>query len=114
MTLITPDAEDLGLEELLGSVQNQIRDLRNDLEALTEGTGTGGKFEAGIAKDGLGRMKTLVSQCTGLEKYLAECRQKQRGIVQGGCAFDLDAARSEIGGALDRIRAARDARAVSE
>lgn len=114
MTTHTPETEDLGVEELFASVQQQIKDLRHDLEDLKEETRSGEEFKTATAKESLTRLKGLVSQCSGLEKTLVECRQKQRGIVKGGCAFDLDAARLEIGCALNRIRDCRDAGVVLE
>ncbi len=114
MTFMTPGADELGLVELFGSVQNQIRELREDLEALKEGARAGEEFKTTAVKESLTRLKGLVSQCSGLEKTLAECRHRQLGTASGGVVFDFDAARSEIGGALDSIRTAGDAKAVSE
>ena len=114
MTFVTPGADVLGLEELFGSVQSQIMELRCDLEALKEEMKAGEEFETRTAKEALTRLKGLVSQCSGLEKTLAECRRQELGIARGDVAFDFETARSEIGSALDRIRDARDAEEVFE
>lgn len=64
----TPAADPWGLEELYSSVQSQIRELREDLEALKEEAKSGGEFNSTAVKDQLTRVKTLVGQCSGLEK----------------------------------------------
>ena len=114
MTTFTPDADDFGLDELFGSVQSQIKELREDLETIKEEARAGEEFKTTTVKETLVRLKGLVSQCSGLEKTLAECRQKQFGGAGGGYVLDLEAAKREIGSALDRIRDRRDTKAVSE
>jgi phage-related minor tail protein len=114
MTLVTPETDALGLEELFESVQRQLMELRHELEAFKEEARSGEEFKPAEVKAALARLKTLVGQCTGLEKTLAECRQKQTGIALGGYALDLEAARSEIGCALNRIRVCCRAGEISE
>ena len=114
MSTITPDAGDFGLEELFGSVQSQIKELREDLETFKEEARTGEEFKTTAVKETLTRLKGLVGQCSGLEKTLAECRKQQLGVASGGYALDLADAKLEIGRALDRIRERRDTEAVSE
>ena len=113
MTLVTPGADDLGLDELFGSVQRQIKELRHDLESLKEEMKAGEEFETRTAKEALTRLKGLVSQCTGLEQTLAKCRNEELGIARGGVAFDFEVARSEIESALNRIRDTGGTEAVS-
>jgi hypothetical protein len=114
MTINTPDAETLGLEELFASAQAQIKVLRTELEAYTEEARAGEEVRPTAVKDTLTRMRGLVQQCSGLEKLLAETRQRQSGVVYGAIAFDFDSARDEIGCALDRIRACCCADGFSE
>lgn len=112
MENITPEAEALGLTELLEAVQAQLKDLRMELVTYTEEARAGGDMQTTKIKDALLRAKGLVQQCTGLEKLLAESRQRHSGGPSGS-ELDLDLAKSEVGRALDRIRACRDTEPVS-
>ena len=114
MTLLTPDTQAERSEKLLESIQTQLEYLRQKLERHTEGAETGGKFDETGTKRALTEVSGLVSSCLKLEATLAECRRKQSEIARGGYAFDLRVARSEVGCALNRLRACCDTGAVSE
>ncbi|MEY8828053.1 hypothetical protein AB9K34_06510 [Sedimentitalea sp. XS_ASV28] len=107
MTLITPEerisrSADIlrSLEESILSLRKRAEDLRLQLEA-----GEDANLVAG-SKDLLEAEK-LISSCRRVEMSLDEHYRKKAGIAQGGYALDLDAARSEIGSRLARIRNSR-------
>ncbi len=114
MTLLTPDTQADRSERLLESIQLQLEQLRQKLEHHAEGAETGGKFDETGTKRAIAEVSGLVSSCLKLETTLAECRRKQSEIARGGFAFDFDAARSEVGCALNRLRSCCHAGTVSE
>jgi hypothetical protein len=108
MTLITPDecvsrSADVykSLLESLSRLREQAEDLRKQLEAGED---------ADLA-DGSKRVLTvdrLVMSCQRAEIILAEQQNRKLGIVRGGYALDLDAARHEVGCRLARLRRCGD------
>ena len=56
-----------------------------------------------IAKE-ISRLGSLCEVSLKTENRLGDLESKKLGIAQNGVAFDLDAARNEIGRKLDRLR----------
>lgn len=112
MENITPEADALGLTELLASVQSQLKDLRHEIAAYAEEVEAGGDVQATKIKDVLSRAKGLVQQCTGLEKSIADCRKAENGH-SSDFELNFEHARSEVWSALNRIRARGRSGAVS-
>ena len=114
MTLITPEERVLRTAELLQSVQDSIRALRRQLQDLIQQVEAGEDADLVSGNKQLGSVEGLVRQCQKVEASLVEQESRQAGIVQGGYALDLDAARFEIGCRLGRLRACCGTGAVSE
>lgn len=114
MTLITPELEEARVEELFSSVQDSVRHLRHEFEALRERVAQGEDVKAAEIKSKISEMNSVMINCQKLEVSLADIRQKQSRIAQGGYAIDLDRARADIRCALARIRPCCGAGAVSE
>ncbi|MEL6808456.1 MAG: hypothetical protein AAFO97_11800 [Pseudomonadota bacterium] len=114
MTLITPGHDDARTDELLLSVQDSLRDLRREFEALKERVEAGEDVKTTEFNAPKSRLSDVVASCQKLETTLAEVRKKRSGIAQGGYALDLDAARVEVRCALGRLRTCAGARHVSE
>ncbi|TMM54304.1 hypothetical protein [Sulfitobacter sabulilitoris] len=114
MTLITPEKVALETEGLLASVQDAIRELRQELEDLKKRVRAGDGIDA--TRDGrtVASANQLLTTCLKVETSLAECRNKTSGIAQGGYALDLDRARVEIGCQLDRLRCTAPSGTVPE
>ncbi|MDW4496823.1 hypothetical protein R5H30_02430 [Sulfitobacter sp. D35] len=108
MTIITPDVAAADTEDLLNSVFDSVRDLRRELQDLKQRVRTGKDLDKTGDGKTLASAIGLLETCQKVENRLAECRNKSRGIVQGDYALDLDKARADIAGKLDRIRAASD------
>ncbi|MGV6847170.1 MAG: hypothetical protein ACWA5A_02195 [Marinibacterium sp.] len=110
MTLITAESvpqEGEGTADLLKALQESIADLRKTALALKR------QIEAGETGDLAGSTREIQSaeqlarHCMKTEVALAEICNRKAGIVRGGYALDLDAARSEIGCRLGRLRQCR-------
>ncbi|WP_386626987.1 hypothetical protein [Sulfitobacter geojensis] len=98
--------------ELLASLHDAITDLRQEIEGLAQQRQSENTIDETAAKQSLGKLRELVTQCAKAENYLNECKSKQAGIAKGGYALDLDRARVEIGCKLDRLRRCGRPRAV--
>ncbi|WP_299298107.1 hypothetical protein [uncultured Tateyamaria sp.] len=115
MTLNTPALDDEArAEELLLSVQDSLRDLRNAFKALKERADMGEDVKGAEIKSNFRDLGTVLVNCQKLETTLAEARQKRGSGGHGGAVLDLDAARAEVRCALGRIRACCRAGSVSE
>ncbi|MCE8506909.1 hypothetical protein KQ247_00305 [Ruegeria pomeroyi] len=114
MTLITPEERISRTAELLQSLENSIRDLRNAAEDLQKRIRAGEDGDlAGYGKQ-MGQAASLIRECQKVEASFAEQVRREAGIAQGGYALDLDRARSEIGCRLARLRKCCREGAVSE
>jgi len=105
MTLITPDdrfsrTADLmrSLEESLGNLRRQAEDLRRQIETGEEADLVNGSKQ-------VAQVSSLIRSCQKVEEIFVEHHNRQAGIARGGYALDLEAARSEIGCRLARLRA---------
>lgn len=105
MTLITPEERVARTADLLRSLEDSVRDLRQMAEDLKR------RIEAGEDADLTGgtrqvdQLCRLIRSCQNVEERFVEQHHKQSGIARGGYALDLDAARFEIGCRLARLRA---------
>lgn len=104
MTLITPEDRVLHTAELLQSLQESIRKLRNTLEDLRQRIQAGEDADCVSTSKEMAAAETLLRSCQKVEAHLVEQQNRQAGIVQGGYALDLDRARFEIGCRLARLR----------
>ncbi|WP_415403273.1 hypothetical protein [Tateyamaria sp. SN3-11] len=104
MTLITPGLEEARTEELFSSVQDSVRDLRQEFKTLKERVEQGEDVKVTEVKSKLSEVTTVMINCQKLETALADIRQKHSRIAQGGFALDLDAAKAEVRCALARVR----------
>lgn len=99
---------DLGVQrtrDLLLSLQQSILRLRQEAEELRERlAGEGEKALAGTLPR-IAKLEGLIRDCQKVEKALVE--QNDHGLSNRS-GLDLDAARTEIAGRLDRLRAALD------
>lgn len=114
MTLITPEERILETAELLRSIHESIRGLRQAAEDLRRQIVAGEDAELAGATKQFGQVQSLIRNCQTVEAQLAEQYNRQAGIAHGGYALDLDAARVEVGCRLARLRACCGARPVSE
>lgn len=114
MTMITPEQEIADSENRLLSLRNAISDLRREIECLKERALSGEEIDETAATKIVGKVISIVGTCGKVETYLDDCRNRQAGIARGGYALDLDKARVEIGGKLDRLRRCGGTRSVSE
>ncbi len=82
-------------------------------DVLIIGWGLAGLVAAGEAADlsmgakEIASVDQLARNCMKTEVNLAEICNRNAGIVRGGYAMDMDAARVEIGCRLGRLRACR-------
>jgi hypothetical protein len=112
MALITPFRNEGTAAELLKVANDHYEDALEALQIvklyLKEGTDLSPAEIARAAADLRKATQTLFDE----RKRLEDQRRKEAGVVHD-FGLDLDAARDEIGGRLDRLRAARGAEGVS-
>jgi hypothetical protein len=113
MTLITPEERVSRTAELLQSLEDAVRDLRQQAKDLSAQIQAGEDADLVIGNKQVSAAETLVRTCQKVEASLVEQYHKQAGIVRGGYALDLVQARFEIGCRLARLRACCGARDVS-
>lgn len=113
MTLVTQEEHESKTAELVRSVHNSIRDLRNVIEGLNQQFIAGEDVELALVAKVLSPAEGLIRNCQRLETILAEQTNRTLGIVQGGYAVNLDHARFEIGCRLARLRTCCSSGAVS-
>ncbi len=106
MVLITPDEGPSGLTTSINALERQLADMREELEALYVRIRAGELNELKNATRATSEIRQWLKIAIEAEAQLEKRRREYRGIAHG-FAFDLDAARDQIGGRLDRIRRAR-------
>ncbi|MAY85612.1 hypothetical protein [Arenibacterium halophilum] len=113
-TMITPGEQMSRTAELLRSLQDSVRRVRQQAEALCQNLQAGDETEVGTASKQIAAVEGLIRTCQKVEASLVEQYRSQAGIAKGGYALDLANARSEIGSRLDRLRESSDADEISE
>jgi hypothetical protein len=112
MALITPFRDEGAAGEVLAVAERHFERSLITLDALVseveQRAAGGGPEIKRAAQDLRAAMQALFDE----RKRLETVRNREAGLVHG-FAFDLDAARLEVGGLLDRLRAARGAGGVS-
>lgn len=108
MTVSTPEERISETAEMLQSLKASIQRLRKQAENLSQNLQDGEEVELAKCTREVSALEGLVRTCLKVEASLVEQTQRHAGIVQGGHALDLDTARSEILGRLDRLRGAGD------
>ncbi|QGX98753.1 hypothetical protein EI983_10915 [Roseovarius faecimaris] len=108
MTLITPNEEPTGLSTSITSLERQLADMREDLEALYERIRTGEFHEITNATKATAEIRQWLKIAIEAEATLEKRNKQQKGIVHD-YAIDFDAAKHSIGCRLDRLRRARNA-----
>lgn len=113
MALITPFRDEGAADEIFAVAERHFERSLLALDALVteveaRAATAGGPEIRRAAQDLRAAMQALFEE----RKKLETVRNKEAGLVHG-FAFDLDAARAEVGGLLDRLRAARGAGGVS-
>ena len=112
MILIEPDSSPTGLTSSIDVLQRQLADLRDDLDALIERV-KGGEF---------GEIKQAARITSDLRQWLkiafeAEVQIETRNKRAKGIAYDygidLDVARAELRGRLDKLARAGNRGGVS-
>ena len=108
MTLMIPETGEGPLSGLIETVESELigmaADLRRIRDQLQEGTVAGQQETARRISE----IKFWLRLAAEVEAKRAE-RQRQEEGFAAGFAIDFEAARSEIGGRLDRLRRARRA-----
>jgi hypothetical protein len=106
MALITPFRDEGAADDILAVAERHFERSLMAFDALVTEievrAQTGGPEIQRAARDFRAAMQALFDE----RKRLESVRNKEAGLVHG-FAFDLDAARAEVGGLLDRLRAAR-------
>ncbi len=104
MTLITPEERVLRTAELFQSVEESLRKLRQQAEDLCRQLEAGEETDLIDGSKRVAAVERLIGACQKVETNLVEQQRKQEGIVRGGYALDLDAARTEVGSRLARLK----------
>lgn len=106
MTLITLDEAPTGLSTSITSLEQQLNDMRADLELLQEKIRAGDLEELKNSTRVISDIRQWLKIAIEAEAKLNERNKREKGIVQG-YALDFDAARASIGCRLNRLRRAR-------
>lgn len=104
MTLITPGDDEARADELMLSVEDSLGELRRQIKDLTKRVEAGEEVKATDVKATLSSLPATVATFHKLEVHLAEIRRQKSQIAQNGFALDLDFARAEVRCALGRLR----------
>lgn len=110
MTLITQqdvNKDIASTAELLKALQASLADLRQVAVDLKKQITAGEAADLSIGAKEIASVDQLARNCMKTEVNLAEICNRNAGIVRGGYAMDMDAARVEIGCRLGRLRACR-------
>lgn len=108
MILITPEERVSKTADLLRSLEQSVRDLRQVAESLKADIEAGGEADVVARARELDQAGRLIRSCQKVEECFVEQQHRRTGIAQGGYALDLDAARVEVGCRLARLRACCD------
>lgn len=106
MILITRDDRRSGLTTSIDALEQQLADMREDLQALSLRIRAGEIDELKNATRATAEIRQWLKIAIEAEVQLDKRRQQDLGIVHG-YGFDFDAARTEIGCRLDRLRRTR-------
>jgi uncharacterized protein YPO0396 len=106
MVLITPEEGPSGLTSAINSLEEQLADMRGELEALYRRIRAGELDELKNATRATTEIRQWLKIAIEMEAQLEKRRQHERGIVHG-YAIDFDAARVEIRCRMDRLARAR-------
>lgn len=106
MVLITPEVAPSGLTTSINALEQQLADMREELEELYLKIRAGDLGELKNATRATAEIRQWLKIAIEAEAQLDKRRQQERGIAHG-FAIDFDAARHEIGCRLDRLRRAR-------
>ncbi|MEL7253792.1 MAG: hypothetical protein AAFZ04_14925 [Pseudomonadota bacterium] len=106
MILITPDDRPDGLADTIASVQQQLTDMRAELDHLYNRIQAGELNEISNAAKTISDIRQWLKIAIDVEVQLEKREKEKQGIIHD-FAIDLSEARSEIGGKLDSIRDAR-------
>ena len=108
MILITPDEAPTGLTTSIGSVERQLADMKDELEAMYDRIKAGDFGELKNATRATGEIRQWLKIAIEAEAQLEKRNKHEKGIVND-YALDLREAGDSIRGRLDRLRRARDA-----
>ncbi|MFB9150738.1 hypothetical protein [Roseovarius ramblicola] len=111
MVLITPEEGPSGLSNAINSLEEQLADMRGELEALYRRIRAGEFDELKNATRATAEIRQWLRIAIDMEAQLEKRRQHERGIVHG-YAIDFDAARVEIRCRMDRLARKRCAARV--
>ncbi|MGR3460664.1 MAG: hypothetical protein ACU0AX_11890 [Roseovarius sp.] len=106
MVLITPEEGPSGLTNAINSLEEQLADMRGELEALYRRIRAGDLDELKNATRATTEIRQWLRIAIEMEAQLEKRRQHERGIVHG-YAIDFDAARVEIRCRMDRLARVR-------
>jgi hypothetical protein len=106
MVLITPDDGPSGLTTSIRSLEHQLADMRQELEAKYEQLRAGDLSNLKDGAKATAEIRQWLKIALEAEVQLEKHRKNEKGIVHD-YALDFDAARAAIGCRLDRLRRAR-------
>lgn len=106
MVLITPEQGPSGLTSAINALEEQLADMRGELEALYRRIRAGELDELKNATRATAEIRQWLKIAIEMEAQLEKRRQHERGIVHG-YAIDFAAARFEIRCRMDRLARAR-------
>ena len=106
MTLITPDEGPTGLSTSIDSLERQLADMKEELEALYLKIRAGELDELKNATKTTAEIRQWLKIAIEAEATLEKRNKQQKGIVHD-YALDFEDARHSIGCRLDRLRRAR-------
>ena len=112
--ILTSEERLSATRDLLGSLHQTIRRLRHRAEMICENLQERDETEIGDIGKKVAAVEGLIKTCQKVEISLVEQEQTRTGIAQGGYALDLEEARAEVGGRLDRLHAESDPDGFSE
>lgn len=114
MKILTPEERLSATYELLRSLYETIVRLRQRAELICDSLQNRDEREIGDIGKKVAAVEGLIRTCQKVEISLVEQELKRDGIAQGGYALDLEEARAEVGGRLDRLHAQKDKKSISE
>jgi hypothetical protein len=104
MILIIPEEKANATANLLASLLFDVAKLRKLATELRERLERGDCPDLGDAGRKFAGADTLVKNCQKLEMTLVTMQNLETGVGRAGYALDLDKARDEVRGRLDRLR----------